>query len=340
MAQQWQENISLSNYTTLKTGGVARYFTTVRTVEEVGAAVRFAEQNGLPPLILGGGSNLLVADAGYPGAVIKIEIVGCDYVVSDADDVFLTCGAGEALDEVVADTVRRGYWGLENLSAIPGTIGATPVQNVGAYGVEVKDVIERVEVYDTRTHTVKILSNADCCFSYRHSIFKTEEGASLVITKVTFRLSKLAKPKLEYEDLRQRFRADEGVALVDLRAAIIKIRDGKFPDWRVVGTAGSFFKNPVVLRAQGEALRAQHQQLPLYAVNDKQVKLSLGYILDKIGNLKGYRLGNVGLYEKQALVLINHGNATTDEIVAFVAIIKEKVKTETGIEIEEEVRLV
>lgn len=340
MIPHLSENVPLVHYTTLKTGGVARYFVTVKTVEELGTAVAFAQQKQLPYLILGGGSNMLVADGGFPGLVIKMEIVGRRYEMIDADTIRLIVGAGESLDDTVADAVAHGYAGLENLSAIPGTVGATPVQNVGAYGVEVKDVIEVVETYHVPTATCVRLSREECRFGYRDSFFKTTEGAEYVITAVHFRLTTKATVNIAYRDLALRFAQEPAPSLAAVREAVIAIRAEKFPDWHTVGTAGSFFKNPIIPTADAAELKTRFPELPLYEASPGQVKVSLGYVLDKICGLKGYTEGKVGLYEKQALVLVAEGGATTEEVLHFATTVEAKVSAATGLTIEREVRYI
>lgn len=330
------EHVPLSSYTTLKVGGVAAYMATVETVEELRAALVFAKQTPVPPLVLAGGSNVLISDNGYQGLVIKIELKGRDYRI-EGDTCELRVGAGEVLDEVIKETVERGWWGLENLSAIPGSVGATPVQNVGAYGVEVADVIKCVEAIDRDTGEEKIFSKEACAFSYRSSHFKTEEGRAWIITAVTFRLSKVPKPKLEYADVR--YLKEEGESLTPhvVRNAVIRIRATKFPDWTVVGTAGSFFKNPIIAEEQFRILKATFRELPGFEENDGRIKVSLGWILDKLCNLKGYCDGPLCLYDKQALVLVNKGGATAADIKKFSDTIKERVREKTNIVIESEV---
>jgi UDP-N-acetylmuramate dehydrogenase len=341
MELTYQEGVLLKTHTTLKVGGTARYFVTVTTKDEVSEAVRFAQQKGLPFLVVGGGSNLLVSDEGYEGVVIQMAVVGRVYVAgSVAGEVILSCGAGEMLDSVIEDTVMRGCWGLENLSAIPGTVGATPVQNVGAYGVEVKDCVVKVTVYDTITHEWKELTNEECRFGYRDSVFKTDEGKHYIVSGVTFKLGELPQPNIDYADLARVFGNDEAPSLSEIRDAIIAIRAEKFPDWRVIGTAGSFFKNPVIPRAEALALQTKFAGLPLFDVDDAHMKLSLGYILDKVCHLKGYRHGEVGLYQNQALVLVNYGQATASDIFSFVSRVTCLVEEATGIHIEPEVRYI
>jgi UDP-N-acetylmuramate dehydrogenase len=333
-----ENNVSLRAYTTLKTGGVARYMFTVRSVEDVRAAVHYAKQNGLPYFILGRGSNVLAADEGFSGVVIKIELQGISYEALEGGVVRLKAAAGELLDAVIADTVKRGYWGLENLSSIPGTVGATPVQNVGAYGVEVKDLIESVEVFHIPTETIQKLTNALCAFGYRDSIFKRTGGGEYIITAVNFLVSVSPLPKLSYRDLALYF-GDVTPSLSEIRIAIEKIRADKFPNWEEVGTAGSFFKNPIIDEEKAKRLKEDYPDLPVYQADAGLVKVSLGYVLDKVCQMKGHKKGKVGLYEKQALVLINEGVVSTEEILNFASEVATRVKEVTGIEIEMEVRL-
>lgn len=338
MALAIKENVILKDYTTLKTGGVGRFMVEVVSADELVEAADFAKKNQLEILVIGSGSNLLIADEGFAGLVIKVNILGREYE-NDDRQVTLTCGAGEVLDEVVAETVLQGYWGLENLSAIPGTIGATPVQNVGAYGVEIKDLVRSVEAFHLPTKTKKVFTNQECKFDYRDSFFKTDEGKNYVITKVVFTLSKNPNPKIAYADLQKKF-SDTEVTLEKIRQEIIAIRANKFPDWKVVGTAGSFFKNPVVAKSVAEALSLKYPDLPLYRVDENSLKIPLGFVLDKVCNLKGYRVGKVGLYQNQALVLVNYEDATATEIKNFAEEISRVVENKTGIKIEPEVRFV
>ncbi|MBY0538604.1 UDP-N-acetylmuramate dehydrogenase [Patescibacteria group bacterium] len=333
MSYQVQSKVALAPYTTLKTGGDAEYFVTVENTEDLKKAVAFAKQAQLPFCVLGGGSNMLVPDAGYPGVVIQMKLAGVTYTTLDETTYTVTVAAGEVLDVLVEATVARQLWGLENLSHIPGSVGATPVQNVGAYGVEVADVISEVIVFDTNTNKIITLQNSDCQFSYRHSIFK--EKNNLIILSVTFILHKNPNPKIAYADLAQR--TPKNPFPRDVRTTVIAIRAEKFPDWTIVGTAGSFFKNPMVPHAHAQELALKYPALPMYPSSDGQTKISLGYVLDKICGLKGFAIGPVRLYEKQALVLVAEAGATTTDIKNFVKIISEKVFAHTAIKISQEV---
>jgi len=333
-----RENVELAPYTTLQVGGPARYFATVTSVDDLRAARQFAQQTAGPLLFLGSGSNLLISDTGFPGLVIYNQLTGQTYTEPEDSQIQLTVGAGEILDEVIAASVARGYWGLENLSHIPGTIGATPVQNVGAYGVEIADVLESVSIFDFASGEEQQLGNADCQFAYRDSVFKQPDNRLWYITSLTLRLSTQPNPQLTYPDL-ARLPTAEPATPAAIRDHVIRIRAQKFPDWHTVGTAGSFFKNPIISTARAADLTAQYPDLPAYPVGDDQVKVSLGYILDQVCGLRGHQTGSVGLYEQQALVLINQGGTAAD-ISAFAETVKNQVAEATGLTIEQEVTAV
>lgn len=332
-----QENVLLAPYTTLGVGGRADFFLVVTNEDELREGVRFAKERELPISIMGGGSNVLVRDSGVRGLVIKNQILGISYS-EEGESVFVTAGGGIIWDDLVFDTVNKGYWGLENLSAIPGTVGATPVQNVGAYGVEVGDLISEVRAYDLTSDKFVNLSRTDCRFGYRDSFFKTETGRWMFIVSVTYKLSLIPAPKTHYQDLVSRFGSDVASPTLDeVRNTVIAIRSCKFPDVKVIGTAGSFFKNPKISKQEADDLVVDYPSLPVFPQSDGSVKVSLGFILDKICGLRGHREGNVGLYDKQALVLVNYGGATEKEIVAFANDVARKVFDKTKIKIEWEV---
>jgi len=333
-----KENISLAQYTTLHVGGVADYFVEVSTVEELRTTLLYAkEHSATPPLILGGGSNLLISDDGYRGLVIKNNLLDRIYEESNADTI-LKCGSGEILDEVIAETVEKGLWGLENLSSIPGTVGATPIQNVGAYGVEVSDLVTEVTAVHFETTEERIFTLEECNFSYRDSFFKTEEGRNWIVTSVSFRLSKESKPVLEYGDL-VNLKNEQNITPANVRVLVQEIRAGKFPDWNVIGTAGSFFKNPIVSQDKFQSLKSIYPGLPGFETEDGRVKLSLGWILDKVCNLRGYCEGGVCLYKNQALVLTNTGDSE-EAISNFQAMVVKTVADKLSINIEPEVTFI
>lgn len=330
--------VDLASLTTLRVGGTARDFAAIKEAQELPDIFRRAAREDLPVYILGGGSNLLVSDTGVDGLVLKIEIKGIEVSELQGNQVRVSVGAGEDFDELIEETVKKGWWGLENLSGIPGTVGATPVQNVGAYGVEVSDLIYSVMVFDPKTNLFLEIFNDDCHFSYRDSIFKSQEGERYVITKVSFILSKEPNAKIEYKDLAERFGERKSYPnLFDIRSAILDIRSRKFPDWKKVGTAGSFFKNPLVSKEQAAKLQSLWPDIPMFPQSEDKVKVSLGYILDKVCGLRGHREGSVGLFDKQALVLVNFGGATASDVIAFEKFVSDEVMKKTGLQIEREV---
>ncbi|MFT5036450.1 MAG: UDP-N-acetylmuramate dehydrogenase [Candidatus Azotimanducaceae bacterium] len=331
-----QEGVQLKDFTTLQVGGPAELFTTVVSEQELLDVVKHAKEQGHTIRVIGEGSNILIPDSGLPGLTIKNAITGWSEMI-DGTDVYVTIGSGESFDSAAAYTVSKEYWGLENLSYIPGTAGAAPIQNIGAYGVEIADLITKVQVFNTETEQFEILEKANCRFGYRDSIFKHADGKKYIVTSITCKLSTLHKPVLSYKDLSERFTHDSAPRVADIRNAVIDIRSKKFPDWTVVGTAGSFFKNPVVRRVTYEKLRGEFPGMPGFDVSDNDVKLPLAWVLDKVCGLKGVREGNVGTYQGQALVIVNNGEATAKEISAFAELIVQTVYEKTGIEIEWEV---
>lgn len=336
MTELIQKDIPLAPHTTLGVGGNAEYFACVRTLGELEEAVAWASERQIPITTIGGGSNILVPDAGIKGLVIQNALGGITYEEHESG-VRVHAGAGVDFDTLILELVTNGLWGLENLSAIPGTVGGVPIQNVGAYGVEAESVIASVDVFDIQKKEHKTLSNSECVFSYRDSIFKHEGKTKYIVTGVTFRASRTANPQIAYKDLALRFNDNQAPSLIQIREAVCEIRKGKFPDWHVVGTAGSFFKNPIIDRVIAESLSSKYPDMPVYPVGENKHKVALGWVLDKLLNLKGFRIGNVGLHTEQALVLVNYGGGTASEILAFSDVIIAKVFDATGIPIEREV---
>ena len=343
-----KENVSLRDETTLKVGGKARYFEVVKTEEEVARAVAYAASRHLTIFVLGGGSNVLISDSGFSGVVIKMATSGVFFEDPSAGEAGKSgaredarAASGVSWDAFVAETASRGLWGLENLSGIPGTVGAAPIQNIGAYGAEAKDTIESVRALNIKTGKEKIFSNAECQFEYRGGFFKKPEGKDYIILEVTFRLSKDPKPNISYKDLKEYFSEDCPRNLIPrtvlgIRKAVLEIRARKFPDLSKVGTAGSFFKNPIISGAHFEKLKSKYPDL--YSFPEKNgVKIPLAFVLDKICGLKGFKKENVELFQNQPLVLVNTGSATAKEISNFSKEIKKVVKEKTDIDIEEEV---
>lgn len=335
-----EENIPLSNLNTFKVGGPARFFIRIQKKEELLEAVNFAKEKKLPFFILGGGSNVLIPDSGFVGVVIKIETKGIHF--SEQDGAVITeSEAGELWDDLVKETVSQGMWGLENLSLIPGTVGASVIQNIGAYGTEVKDTVLSVEVFDTEDLTFKTLKNNECLFGYRDSIFKKPEGKKYIVTKVVFSLDRTENPNISYKDLKNHFdNAKYSPSLEEIRQAVIKIRVGKFPDLKQFGTAGSFFKNIILNANDFEKLASKYPDIQAFDIENGQKKVSTASILDKVCGLKGYSIDGVQLFQNQPLVVVCRLGTTSKQIKKFVAEIKQLVAKKINIDLESEVQII
>lgn len=299
----------------------------------------FAPESGLGKFyVLGGGNNILFTGY-FDGALLKPDIRGIHVLAEDDESVTVEAGAAVEWDDLVAWSVERGLWGAENLSLIPGTVGAAPVQNIGAYGAEAKDVIARVHLFDTERREHAVLAAEECRFAYRDSIFKHELRGRAVITSVEFRFGKRPAPDLGYGDLQRETEARGGASLRNIREAVCAIRRGKLPDTAVLGNAGSFFKNPVVSRAEAERLAARYEGMPVYPAPDpERRKLAAGWLIDRTG-MKGYRKGRAGVHDRQALVLVNFGGATGEEIMELAREVQLRVRDAFGVAIEPEVNI-
>ena len=290
-------------------------------------------------MVMGGGNNIL-----FTRDIERTIIIPCDttieVIAEGSQSVDIRVGAGLEWDELVEWCVERELWGIENLSLIPGKVGAAPVQNIGAYGTEAKEAITSVEMYCPESDNFITLAAEHCAFGYRESVFRHTLKGRVIITAVTFRLSKIAKPKLDYGDVCREVESRGGATLRNIREAICSIRRTKLPDPAVTGNAGSFFKNPIVERATAEALLAEYPDMPHYPVADpEKVKLAAGWLIDKCG-LKGYTEGNVGIHARQALVLINTtGEAKGSEVIAFAQMVQQRVTEKFGIAIDTEVNI-
>jgi UDP-N-acetylmuramate dehydrogenase len=397
----FHEHIPLAPYSTFKIGGPARFFCVVSSAAELKEAIQFAHEKPVPFFILGGGSNILISDNGFDGLVIKMEIggkkiqdsrssdrtlqypqgrtLGSRLQRSDLADIIVSVGAGEVWDDFVAYTVENRLSGLENLSAIPGTVGAAPVQNIGAYGVEVASCISAVHALDTHTMSEVSFLNKECLFAYRDSLFKHEKGR-YIITHVDFILKNGGQINIEYKDLKEYFEkkseirnptSEENSTLEiqfhsalalrhknskqptpqQVREAVIEIRRNKLPDWHAVGTAGSFFKNPIISLEKYHILKNTYPELPgfiepISSAADAQVqkpmkiKIPLGWVLDHVCHMKGVMKGSVGTYDKQALVIIVKPGVTAREVTDFADYIARQVEEVIGIRIETEVERV
>ena len=338
------ENVALAPLTTLKVGGAARYFIEATSTAEVSQAVEFSKSANLPLFILGGGSNLVISDAGWLGLVLKIGITGINHRHGH-DEVIFEAGAGEDWDKFVGMVVAHNIAGIECLSGIPGSVGASPVQNVGAYGQEVSNTIESVVALDLRDGQVHELSNQDCGFSYRTSIFNSTEQGRYIILQVNYSLKHGAEAYVAYADLKKYFAGwSEKPTLANVRDAVRKIRAGKGmlitagdDDCR---SAGSFFKNPILSADQYQALTARaaakNLQIPSYPALDAQKKVSAAWLVEHSGFSRGYGSGPVGISRKHALAIVNRGSATAADIVAFKEDIQQRVEEIWGILLEPE----
>lgn len=298
----------------------------------------FSPESGLGKFyVLGGGNNILFTGY-FDGALLKPDIRGIHVLAEDDEAVTVEAGAAVEWDDLVAWSVERGLWGAENLSLIPGTVGAAPVQNIGAYGAEAKDVIARVHLFDTERREHKVLAAEECRFAYRDSIFKHELRGRAVITSVEFRFGKRPAPDLGYGDLQRETEARGGASLRNIREAVCAIRRGKLPDTAVLGNAGSFFKNPVVSCALAEKLAREYPGMPCYEAGDGLSKLAAGWLIDRCG-WKGRREGAVGVHERQALVLVNYGGASGADVLALAGKIRSDVRERFGVSIDMEVNL-
>lgn len=289
--------------------------------------------------VLSGGNNMLFT-RDYEGVLLCPKGTGISLAGEREDTVLVRAEAGVEWDDLVAWTVERELWGIENLSLIPGKAGAAPVQNIGAYGCEAKDAIESVECFCVDTLNTLILNKEHCNFGYRDSIFKHALRGRVVITALTLALSRTPQPRLGYGDLAREVEALGGVTLAHIREAVCAIRRSKLPDPAVTGNAGSFFKNPVVEAAAAEKLIAENPGMPVYpaAEGPSKRKLAAGWLIDRCG-LKGYRAGRVGVHDRQALVLVNLGGATGDEVLALARTVQQAVRKRFGVEIDTEVNI-
>ncbi|MFA5877721.1 MAG: UDP-N-acetylmuramate dehydrogenase [Candidatus Paceibacterota bacterium] len=332
------ENVLLSNLTTFQTGGPARFLVTVSSEAEIPQAVEFAKTKGLPLIPIGTGSNMLAPDGGVDAVFLSIAT----HITSfSTDGVSSTCTAeaGVVWDALVEESVEKGFWGLENLSSIPGTVGAAVVQNIGAYGSALSERVTAVDVYDTKQGKMQTLTPLECEFGYRTSIFKKEVDRYIVV-RVAFSLTTNPTPNLSYRDLKNYFaHAESAPSIREVREAVIEIRKGKFPPLDVFGTAGSFFLNPIVNDEKTRELSKMYPLMPLFPLPEGGVKLPLAWIFDHALSLKKLRVGKAFLWEKQALVITAERNATSGDVVSLASEVARLVFEKTGIQITPEVRL-
>lgn len=342
-----QENITLAPLTTLKLGGPARFFVEAETIGEVQEAAAFAKSRNLSLFVLGGGSNLLVSDSGWPGLVLKIAIAGIDQRAGHDEHgkVIFDVGAGESWDRFVSHAVIAQCAGVECLSGIPGSVGGTPVQNVGAYGQEVAETIESVLALDLNDGQVRELCNDACGFSYRSSIFNTTERGRFIILRATYALTSGGAPRLSYADLSRQFAGRESTpSLAETREAVRHIRALKgmliVPGDPDCQSAGSFFKNPVLTETQHEELKqraaARGLSVPSYPALETHKKVSAAWLVERSGFAKGYGFGHVGISNKHALAIVNRGGAKAAEVMGLKEEIQRRVDEIFGVRLEPE----
>ncbi len=333
------KNQSLRKLNTFGVDARARYFTKVASVAELKEALASEVAKTNPILVLGGGSNV-VFTKDYPGLIILNQIGGIEITAEDETKALVTAGGGVIWQQLVEFALDNNLGGIENLSLIPGSVGAAPIQNIGAYGVELKDVFESLEAIEISTGTARTLTAAECAFGYRDSIFKHELKDRMVITKVTLRLAKDHQPNTTYGAISSVL-AEQGrqnPSIRDVSAAVIAIRQSKLPDPAVIGNAGSFFKNPVVDKVDYEGLKLVFSGIPGYPGNN-EVKIPAAWLIEQCG-WKGKRQGKVGVHAKQPLVLVNYGGGTGKEIVALATAIRASVAEKFGLELEPEPRII
>ena len=336
---QIQENISLKPYNTFGIQALARYFTSFSSVNDLGSVLdQVKETQG--KLVLGGGSNIVLTK-NYDGLVLKNDIMGIEKISEDDEHYFIKAGAGENWHRFVLHCIDNNYAGLENLSLIPGNVGASPMQNIGAYGVEIKDVFHQLEAYDLHDHESVIFSANDCEFGYRESVFKNKYKDRFVITSVTYRLRKKPVFNTSYGAISQQLEA-MGATDLSIKAisdAVISIRSSKLPDPAQIGNAGSFFKNPIIDNDLFHQLKETYPGMVAFPSGENHTKLAAGWLIEQCG-WKGYRKGDAGCYPKQALVLVNYGTASGKEIYNLSEEIIKSVQDKFNVTLHREVNII
>lgn len=333
-----QKEYSLLSHNTFRLDVKADTFIEYSSTDDLKQILADKESLGTQYLHIGSGSNLLFI-SNYKGTILHSKILGFEVTENTNDYVLVKVGAGVEWDDFVAYCVSQGWSGAENLSLIPGEVGASAVQNIGAYGVEAKDLITQVETIDTATGEERVFSKEECNYSYRQSIFKSELKGRFIVTYVTYKLNKQPVYNLEYGNIKAELEKYPEISLTTIREAIIAIRNSKLPDPNVEGNAGSFFMNPIIPRTHFLELQKQFPQIPHYEIDEDHVKVPAGWMIDKCG-WKGKTVGHAGVHNKQALVLVNRGNATGSEIVALSREIQASVKKTFNIDIHPEVNFI
>jgi UDP-N-acetylmuramate dehydrogenase len=330
------KDFDLSTFNTMGVSSKTSHFVEITSLSELEKAVQFAQEKNLEILILGGGSNILFKKD-FDGLVIYNGLKGIDFL----SDTELKVAAGQNWHELVLFCVQHGLGGIENLSLIPGSVGAAPIQNIGAYGVELEDVFVSLEAFMLETYEIRTFNKTECNFGYRDSVFKKELKGKAVIISVTLSLTKNPTVNTSYKALADLIK-DKGIqnpGIKDISNCVIEIRQSKLPDPKKIGNTGSFFKNPVISVQLFDQLKADYPDLPGYPVTERQVKIPAGWLIDKAG-WKGKRMGEAGVHTKQALVLVNHGNATGEEIWNLATEIRLSIKEKFNISLVPEVNII
>ena len=333
-------NLSLKELNTFGLDIHASHYCIIHTVDELRELIKMEQAQGLPKLILGGGSNMLFTED-YRGLIIHNQIMGIS-IASETDDHVLICtGGGVNWHNFVLYCVDHGYGGIENLALIPGCVGAAPIQNIGAYGVEIKDTFYKLTAVELNNGSIHQFSREECQFGYRDSIFKREAKNKFIIVDVTFKLSKHPQLNMSYGAIANQISESNIVnpTIKDVCNTVIVIRKSKLPDPKEIGNAGSFFKNPEIPIGQFEKLKEKFPDVVGYQAHHDKMKVAAGWLIEKSG-WKGKRIGNVGMHDKQALVLVNYGNATGEELIAHARKVKAGVMNDFGIDLEMEVNII
>lgn len=335
-----QKDVQLKPFNTFGIEATAKYFIEVSSIDQLQEILQSPDYQSTERLILGGGSNMLLTKD-FDGLVIKIAIKGFEVVNENEDNIWIKAGAGLVWHDLVMQCVNQNYAGMENLSLIPGTVGAAPMQNIGAYGIEIKEVFEELQALEIATGEIKTFDKAMCNFGYRESIFKHEAKGKYIILNVTFKLNKKPTFHIEYGAIKDTL-AEMNISEMSIKSisdAVIHIRQSKLPNPAEIGNAGSFFKNPEIPNTQFEALKAQFPTIPAYPVSETTTKVPAGWLIEQAG-WKGQRFGNIGVHAKQALVLVNYGGGKGQEIKELSQKIQASVKEKFGIQLSAEVNFI
>lgn len=335
-----KENVDISGFTSMGVKAYAHYFVSIASIEQLNESLKLAQKKELRILVLGGGSNLLFVE-NFDGLIIKNTILGIEVLEENDESILLKVGAGENWNKLVEYAVSKGYGGIENLSLIPGTVGAAPIQNIGAYGAELKDTFDTLEALNIESGELQSFDKSQCKFGYRDSIFKKELKGKVIILSVTLRLCKNPKLNFEYSALRERLdeKGIQNPSIADISTAVIEVRQSKLPDPEKIGNTGSFFKNPEIKVTEFEKLKLEHPTIPGYRISDTITKVPAGWLIEQAG-WKGKRFGDAGVHEKQALVLVNHGKATGEELWELAQNVQASVVEKFNIRLTPEVNII